>query len=52
MPQASNFTLDAAVPNALNSAPSGAIASPYGASKVPALVPTQAGPGHLGSSQS
>jgi pectin lyase len=50
MPQTNNFTLDAAVPNAMKSAPAGAIAIPYGASKVPVLVPRQAGPGHLGSS--
>jgi pectin lyase len=52
MPQTNNFSLDAAVPNALKSAPSGAVASPYGVSKVPLLVPKQAGPGHLGSSSS
>ena len=52
MPKANNFTLDAAVLNVMKAVPPGAIASPYGASKVPALVPKQAGPGHLGSSQS
>jgi pectin lyase len=52
MPQTNNFSLDAAVPNALKSAPSGAIASPYGVRNVPLLVPKQAGPGHLGSSSS
>jgi pectin lyase len=49
MPRNNYFTLDLAVLNRITVEPRDAIASPYGVSKVPLLVPNQAGPGHLGS---